>query len=105
MSDECRRHPTILEKLFLEGEDTEKTVDHRAHDLDPAPPPSPSLRSNEVDNRNAHQLQFLSEAEMEIRGIGQNRERGTGLLGGENEFLEILPDTRQVHEHFHDADH
>ena len=72
VADVGGRDAVLLEELLLEGEDTEKAMDSRAHGLDPALPPGPGLRSDQVDDRDALRRQFFGQPQVEIRGIGQD---------------------------------
>lgn len=96
MPDIGDRNAVLTEKCLFEGEDAEQAVDDTAHGFDPGFAPRPHLWSDQVDHRNAVALEFGSDTEVEIRGIGQDREAGFTGSRYCDEGAEFAPDTRQM---------
>ena len=94
----------IAEKCLFERKDTEQPVDDAAHGFDAAFAPGPDLRGDQPDHRDAEPFEFPGGAEMEIRGIRENRHSGFSLGRGMDQLPEAPPDAGQMRNHFDDPD-
>ena len=98
-------HVVQAEKCFFEGEDAEQPVDNAPHGFDSALPPSPDLRGHQIHHRHPLLFQLIGHAEVEIRRIRENGERGLFLFRGRHQKLVFAPDAGQVFQHLQQAHH
>src|SRR5690349_2530618 len=62
---------------FLEIENAKHLVDARLHLFQPAPPPSPDLRTYKIDNSDASLSELLRQAQVEVWEIDEDSEVGS----------------------------
>ena len=82
VADVAGVHTALPVPAFLEGEDAQQPLNIASHGLGPALAPGPGLRSDQIDNWNSLSSQFLSEAQVKIGRIREDREVGPALFGG-----------------------
>src|SRR5689334_10576928 len=100
-----RWNAVLLEEFFLEGKDTEKTVERRAHGLHPALLPGPGLRGHQVDDRHALTLQLARQRQMEAGRVGKDGDVGRLSGAGVDQLVHLTQDAGDVRDHLDDADH
>ena len=105
MSDICRGHVVFSEKRFFKGKYAQQAVDDPAHGFDTSLAPGPDLRRDKIDHRHAQPLELRRHAEMEIRGIGEDREVRHALCRFPDQPPISEPDPRQVAHHLHYSDY
>ncbi len=105
MSDERRGDSALLKKLFLERKDTQKPRQRLPHDFHTALPPGPRLRSDQVHHRHSQRVEFLGQAQMEIRRVGQDGQIRPPLFRRAHQLAKLAINTRDVAQHFDDPDH
>ncbi len=94
-----------LEKRFLKGEDTEKTVNGRPHSSDTPLSPRPSLRGDQVNHRYRVTAQALGESQVETGRIGEHGNVWALRHDGASELAEFAPNTAEMGQHLDQADH
>ena len=84
------------EKILLEGEDTEKAVDGGPHGSDPALPPRPGLRRDQINHRDTVTAQSLGQTQVEIGRIGEHGDVRPFRHDGPGQLAEFAPNARDV---------
>jgi hypothetical protein len=92
------------EKLLLEGEDAEKALYGAAHFADAALAPSPGLGGDEVDDGDTLAVESAGNAEVKIRGVGEDGEVGFAGGGGGEQFAVLAVDAGDVGDNLDEAD-
>src|ERR1700733_6586281 len=105
MADVSGGNAPALEELALEGEDTEKARDCRAHGSDAARSPSPCLRCNEIDHRDALAVQMSGQAKVKVGRVGQDGNLRLLFWNRADQLAELAEDARNVTQNLDQADH
>src|ERR1700683_1312335 len=104
MADERRIHSPIAVKLFFKGKNNQRFVDVVTDQAHAPLSPSPELRRDIVDDRNAALLHLPRDAPVERRGIDDDCKIRLALVSLGDEMPEQSIDLRQMAQDFSDAD-
>src|SRR5208283_264824 len=104
MADEGGIDSTVAVELFLEGKDYQRLVDVIAQQANPSLAPSPELRRNVIDDRNASLLHLPGDAPVESGRVDDDRKVRLALIGFGDQTLIEAVDFRQMAKNLSDAD-